>query len=46
MARPIDKQIFWVILLAAVFWTGVWNHAAVADLWHKVSTRGVSALFR
>ena len=46
MARqPMDKQILWVVLIAGIFWGGIWQHemlvtwlkeARVPQLLHKL----------
>jgi hypothetical protein len=43
MARQTDLGIFWVVLLAAVFWTAIWEHDKLVDLYRKSP---VPALFR
>ena len=35
MARKPDLQIFWVVVLAAVLWTAVWQHEWLFQLYRK-----------
>lgn len=41
-----DKQLFWIVFLAAVFWIGVWKHEAVGKFLHKASTDLVDSFQR
>jgi hypothetical protein len=36
MAKRADLQIFWVIVIAGVFWVSIWKHEIVVDTAHKV----------
>jgi hypothetical protein len=35
MAQSSDKQILWVVLLAAVFWIAMWQHELVTKWAHE-----------
>jgi hypothetical protein len=35
MARQTDLQIYWVVLLAVVFWTAIWQHDKLVELYQK-----------
>jgi hypothetical protein len=39
MAKAKDFGIFWVVLLAALFWVAVWKHEPILNWIHKVLTR-------
>jgi hypothetical protein len=41
MARKPDLGIFWVVLLAAVFWTAIWEHDKLVDLYRKSPVPGL-----
>jgi hypothetical protein len=40
MARKADFQIIWVVLLAAVFWTAIWEHAKLSEFYRKSPVPG------
>jgi len=35
MARRTDFQILWVVLLAVIFWTAIWEHDKLIELYQK-----------
>jgi hypothetical protein len=35
MAQRPDREIFWVVVIAAIFWLGIWQHQAVVNTAHK-----------
>jgi hypothetical protein len=40
MARKPDLQIFWVVVLAVVFWTAIWEHEKLYELYRKSPVPG------
>jgi hypothetical protein len=46
MARRLrDTQLFWVVVLAAVFWGAIWQHEKVAEWYHKASNSALVGRF-
>jgi len=39
MAKEKDFGIFWVVLLAALFWVSVWKHEPILNWMRKVLIR-------
>jgi hypothetical protein len=37
MAGSSDRQILWIVLLASLFWLGVWRHDTLEAVWHKTA---------
>lgn len=42
MAQPVDKQIFWVVLISLGFWAGIWKHEAVVEWARKALNLAIS----
>ena len=40
MARKADLQIFWIVLLAAIFWGAIWEHEKLYQLYRKTPIPG------
>ncbi|HEX5432454.1 MAG TPA: hypothetical protein VFW83_10840 [Bryobacteraceae bacterium] len=45
MARKLDLGIFWVVVLAAVFWAGIWQHDRVASYVNKAYGAGMKLIY-